>query len=235
MAHGETNMTMGPDAAAPDGGPARRPRGSTDNSPAPATGDDPTEEAPLVPDNDPPGLPLAVILLDVEQPYAERSAMAGDTPPPLVRPSAYDARAVWAGQDIPVGSSAGPRTAVYAGGPKALGEQHRDAWESWWKQNHGLTVSTAGWVVYRHWDPKRGAGTLTPTYVVVEVPCLTIGGKLARVRAVTPPVCWRMSSELTIEKRSRRLVPANPTPAAEAEAGPDGFAVRWRKWKAARE
>lgn len=230
MAHDETNMTMGPDAAAPDGPSDRRPRGLTDNPPAPPPGGVPPADPPLVADNDPPGLPLMVVLLDVPQPYAERAPMAGATPPPLVRRSPFDAREL---HTTPAAQMR--RATVYAGGPKALGEQHRQAWEKWWQRNHGLTVSTAGWVIYRHWDTSRSRAPskLYPAYVVVEVPCLTIDGTLARVRAVTAPDCWRMSSELTIEKRSRGLVPANPTPAAEAEAGPDGFAARWRKWKAA--
>ena len=198
--------SLHPHPAALGGGPTPDPRGLTDN-------------------DDPPGLPLAIRMLDVGQPYDEQEA--GEAPA-LVTNAVFDGR--WTDNGLPPNTE--PLKVVYAGGPKALNATMEDEWGTWWETTHGLTVSTAGWCVYRHFDSAEPyPRSVAPQWVVMELPCLTMDGYRRRVRVATTPWVWRMSSELTIEKRSRALVPLNMTIAAEAEAGAAGFAERWRAYR----
>ena len=199
-----TKRRRGPDAAAGRSGPAATPRAEPDN-----------------------GLPLVLTMLDVPQPYDEQRAV--EVPPPLVRRAPYDLR--WTADnhfDRKVGS------VVYAGGPKALNAKLEAHWKNWWEDHHALTVATAGWCIYRHWNPNVDGQM--PQWIVMELPCLTRDGKRARVRAVTDPAVWRMSSELTIDTRSQALVSLDAlTIENEATMGHRGFANRWRAYRRRRD
>ena len=234
MAASTKDAESGPDAVALPATPGEIPRGLTDNRKQ-AAGRAPSGAWAFLapdqePDNDPPGLPLVLVMLDVPQPFDECGTSAGGKPPKLHRDTPYDARwtadnAIQWGPDVKV---------VYAGGPKAINAALATEWVQWWEQTHNLTVSTAGWCVYRYFDPEK-LSEVVPVWTVMELPALTSTGKRVRVRAVTAPSVWRMSSETTIDRRSRALVPMNLTIGAEAEAGPQGFAARWRAYRRRRK
>ena len=217
MATGKRDQQAGPDAAAGTTPPAAGSRAEPDNA-----------RVTLADADDPPGLPLTIVLLDAPQPYDEASASAGDDPPPLVRASPYDARDALGPKALPDNLRV-----VYAGGPKALTAGYEAQWDAWWTDNHGLVVSTAGWCVYRDWDAAHPT-RMVPKCIVMELPCLTMDGERRRVRAAVPPAFWRLASELTIATRSAALVPLNLTMKHEAEVGAQGFADRWAAWKARR-
>jgi hypothetical protein len=185
--------------------------------------------SPALPDNpDPPGLPLALVLLDAAQPDNE---LGHGDPPPLIRPSVADCR--WTAkhptvQTIIERNAKSNVTSVFSGGPRALHDHLHGWWASHW-DGRDIAVSTAGWCLYRHWEGYAGR-TRDPAWIVMEFPAMTPDGR-CRIRAVVHPCATRMTSQATVSARSAALSPVTGTlsPAAEAAESLCSFAERWRK------